>query len=65
MKTIFHGTKDLFETMEKHREWYENEKNNFSFDKKLKIMVLLQKKLYAMGQMKMNPWPIDTGGIYE
>ena len=59
MKKIYGNSDELLQEMLKSKEQYEKDKENYTFEEKLKYMVRLQKKLYAMGQTKMKPWPIN------
>jgi len=58
MKRIYCGVDSLINRMLKSKADYENDKKKLSFEEKLKIMVKLQEKSYAMGATKIKPWPI-------
>lgn len=60
MKKVYGNSNELLQEMLKSKEKYEKDKENYTFEEKLKYMVRLQKKSYAMGQTKIKPWPIDT-----
>ncbi len=59
MKKIYIGNNDLINEMLKSKAQYEEDKKKLTFEEKLKIMVKLQEKSYAMGATKMKPWPIE------
>ncbi len=40
------------------KERYAQRRKQLSFEEKLRILVKLQEKAYAMGKTKVKPWPV-------
>jgi len=50
---------DMVSRIQESKEEYEKTYLTMSFMDKLRVLVRLQKKAYALGQLKVKPWPID------
>ena len=55
----YNSVEDMVLKVRENKEEYEKKYLTMSFMDKLRVLVRLQKKAYAMGQLKVKPWPID------